>query len=334
LLPNIENITLENWPVSAESDRTESQATIHFAIKQTAVNLDFYLQQFFSDRNLRFHFFETFEQLATICHRRNISAILIAGQGEFMEELNLVRAIKKNILASIVPVILYHPDPELNTVVAAYQSGVEEFIYGEWVDKLVRVRIERVIERSRRDVAVNPSTLLPGPALIEEEINRQIQLGEQFAVCYADLDNFKAFNDYSGYVYGDKVIRLTGRILRDIIFDLCPEGFVGHIAGDDFICVVPAEVAETACQWIIKSFDAFVPYRYNETDRARGWYECVNRRGEIERFPLLSISIAVVINKNGEFKHVGELSKMLADLKRACKARDGSNYMIERRQKY
>ena len=333
-MPNIEDITLENWPVSAESEQPESERTIHFAIRQTRVNLDFYLSTFFRERQIKFHYFKSFDELVTVCHRNEVSAILIAGDGEFLRELDLVRAIKKNILLSIVPVILYHPEPDLNTMVAAYESGAEEFIYGEWVKKLVQVRIQRVIDRSRRDVAVNPSTLLPGPAMIEGEINRQIKAGEKFAVCYADLDNFKAFNDYQGYVYGDRVIRMTGRILRDVVFELCREGFVGHIAGDDFIFVVPAEQAEPACQWIIKSFDAFMPFQYNETDRARGYYETKNRRGEIERFPLLSISIAVVINHNGEFKHMGELSKMLADLKRACKAREGSNYMIERRKKY
>ena len=333
-MPSIEDITLESWQVFAESDRPQAQRTTHFAIRQTDVNLDFYLEQFFKDRQLRFHFFKSFDELVTICHRHQIAAILIAGKGEYLPELEMVRAIKKNILLSIVPVIMYHPNPENVTVVAAYQSGVEEFIYGEWIDQLVRVRINRVIERSRRDVGVNPSTLLPGPALIEDEINRQIKLGEQFAVCYVDLDNFKAFNDYSGYVYGDKIIRMTGWILRDIVFDLCPEGFVGHIAGDDFIVVMPSDMAEDACKWIIKCFDAFIPYRYNEEDRARGFYEARNRGGELERFPLLSISIAVVINRNGEFEHIGELSKMLADLKKACKAHIGSHYMIERRKKY
>ena len=60
----------------------------------------------------------------------------------------------------------------------------------------------------------------------------------------------------------------------------------------------------------------------------------VNRKGEVEEFPLLTLSIAVVINSNSKFDHVGELSHMLADLKKAVKMKDGSNYMIERRQKY
>jgi diguanylate cyclase (GGDEF)-like protein len=332
-LRSIENITLENWPVSSEIE-TPAKAAYHFAVKQTGVNLDFHLKQFFRDRRLSFHYFDSFDDLVTICHRYPVSVIVIGGRSDLYRELELVSAIKNNILLRIVPVILYHPEPDTSTVVEAYENGAEEFIHGEWVDKLVQVRIERVIERSRRDLAVNPSTSLPGPALIEQEINRQLELKARFAVCYADLDNFKAYNDYHGYVYGDKIIRLTGRILRDITFDMCREGFAGHIAGDDFICVVPAELAHDVCRWIIKCFDAFIPYRYSEEDRDRGFITTTNRRGEIEEFPILSISIAVIINENGEFEHIGELSKMLADLKCAAKQKPGSNYMIERRKKY
>jgi len=104
---------------------------------------------------------------------------------------------------------------------------------------------------------------------------------------------------------------MTGWILRDIVFDLCREGFVGHIAGDDFILVMPSEVVDVACRWIIKCFDAFIPYRFSEADRRQGYYEARNRRGELERFPLLSISIAVVINHNGEFESFHRTKKRL-----------------------
>jgi len=51
-------------------------------------------------------------------------------------------------------------------------------------------------------------------------------------------------------------------------------------------------------------------------------------------FPILTLSIAVIINRKGGFKHIGQLSKMLADLKKATKMKSGSNYMVERRAAY
>jgi diguanylate cyclase (GGDEF)-like protein len=332
-LPNTENTILENWPGPKTTDPPR-RPNYHFALRQDNVNLDFHLEQFYRSNKISLHYFESFEQLVTICQRFSIDTIVIGGKSDFLREIELVQAIKQNVFLSIIPIILYHPAPEVNVIVAAYENGAEDFIYGEWKDKLVKVRIKRVIERSQRDLAVNPSTCLPGPAIIEREITRQLDMKAEFAVCYADLDNFKAYNDYYGYVEGDKVIRLTAAVIKDIVFDLCREGFVGHIAGDDFIMIVPTELVEPVCRWTIRTFDALIPCRYESADRERGHITTLNRRGEIENFPILTISIAVTINSNGKFSHVGEMSRMLADLKEAIKRRKGSNYMVERRKKY
>ena len=332
-MQSTENTILGNWPGPRTTNR-QKKTYYHFALKQDGVSLDFYLERFYNSNQISLHYFNSFEQLVTICQRFPVDAILIGGRSDFLREIELVQAIKQNVFLSIIPVILHHPNPETSIVVAAYENGAEDFLYGEWKDKLVRVRIKRVIERSRRDLAVNPSTRLPGPATIEREITRQIEMGTEFAVCYADLDNFKAYNDYYGYHEGDKVIRLTAVIVKDVVFDLCREGFVGHIAGDDFIMVIPSELVEPVCRWTIQTFDALIPYRYEATDRERGYITTLSRRGDIEDFPILTISIAVTINTNGKFSHIGEMSKMLADLKKAIKRHDGSNYMVERRKKY
>jgi diguanylate cyclase (GGDEF)-like protein len=332
-LQNTENITLESWPVS-NADRVDWCSVYHFAVRQTGVDLDFHLTRFFRNEKASFHFFDDFESLILISRRFPLAAIVMGSRSTLVPEIELLKAIKSNVFLSIIPVILFHPEPDNVMVIAAFQNGAEEFIHGEWMEKLVEVRVRRVIDRSRRDLSVNPSTRLPGPTMIEEEIQRQLDRGEEIAVCYADLDNFKAYNDYYGYAFGDRIVRLTAHIIRDIVFDLCREGFVGHVAGDDFIFVIPRDLVDKVCPWIIKCFDAVIPFRYTELDREKGVISTTNRRGEMETYPILSISIAVVINENRKFQHMGEMSKMLADLKKAAKQLPGSNYLIERRKKY
>lgn len=292
------------------------------------------MRQYYRGEDVSIHFFHDFESLVQLCQRFPVSAILIAGKNDMLPEIEMVQAIKANVFLSIIPVILYHPDPPVEVVVAAFENGAEEFIHGEWIDRLVGVRIKRVIDRNRRDVSVNPSTQLPGTAIIERELKRQLEMQCPIAVCYADLDNFKAYNDYYGYYNGDKVVKLTARIIKDCVFDLCREGFVGHIAGDDFLFIIPKDLVDTVCSWIIRTFDALVTYRYEEDDRQRGFITTKNRRGIVEDYPILTISIAVIVNDNGKFAHIGELSKMMADLKKAAKQKAGSNFLIERRKKY
>ncbi|MBU8932436.1 MAG: diguanylate cyclase [candidate division Zixibacteria bacterium] len=332
-LLSTENTILENWPGPKTTDPPETTC-YHFALKQSGVSIDFHLEQFYRGEKVVIHRFDTLSSLLTICRRYQIDMIMIGSRSDMIRDIELVRSIKENVFLSIIPVILYHPEPPRDVMVAAYQSGAEDFIHGQWVEKLVEVRIRKAIERSKRDQAINPSTQLPGPTIIEREVNRQLKAGSEFAVCYADLDNFKAYNDYYGYVFGDRVIRLTARIIKDAVFDLCPGGFVGHIAGDDYIFIIPISQVDQICEAVLKTFDSIIPYRYKEEDRERGHITTVGRRGEVERFPLLTLSIAVLLNINGTFSHMGEMSKMLADLKKATKAREGSNYLVERRQKY
>ncbi|MFH1686218.1 MAG: diguanylate cyclase [bacterium] len=332
-MPSTENTIRENWLELAKASEPR-KPLYHFALWQRGTKLDFYLERFFRGLDLTLHFFDDFESLMTTCQRYPVSVIIISGGDPLISEIELIQSIKANVFLSIIPVILYHPAPDYNDVVAAYENGVEDFIYGEWRDQLVRVRIGRVMERNRRDLSINPSSHLPGPAIIEREIDRLLKLKAEFAVAYADLDNFKAYNDYYGYYRGDKVIQLSSRIVKDVVFDLCREGFVGHIAGDDFIFVLPHDLVEKACVEIIRAFDTLIPYHYDLEDRERGSIMTKNRRGQEEIFELLTVSIAVLMNRDGEFDHVGEMSKMLADLKTAAKQKSGSNYLVERRKKY
>jgi GGDEF domain-containing protein len=311
---------------------------LHVACQVSGAKAEYYLSRIIEGRKLSLHHFRTLEDLLTLAQRFMLDLIFIDIGGEENEPaikaLDMVRSIKNHTYLAIIPTILYHPAPDDTTLTAAFENGAEEF-YSETIPPHVaQVKTSMLIERTFRDLSVNPSSRLPGPAIIEKEIERQIELGQQFAVCYADLDNFKAFNDYYGYYYGDRVIKLTSRIIRDVVFDLCREGFVGHIGGDDFIFIIPGELVPRICEGILRTFDIIIPYRYQEDDRRRGYIITNNRRDEEEIFYIMTLSIAVIVNKGKMFNHVGEMSHMLADLKKYAKSMDGSNYIIERRSKY
>ena len=70
----------------------------------------------------------------------------------------------------------------------------------------MRLRLELVLRRAERDVSVHPTTRLPGTVKVERDLMERMARSEAFAVCYADLDHFKKFNDRYGYNSGDRVI--------------------------------------------------------------------------------------------------------------------------------
>ncbi|HBN08732.1 MAG TPA: hypothetical protein DD435_08815 [Cyanobacteria bacterium UBA8530] len=162
------------------------------------------------------------------------------------------------------------------------------------------------------------------------------------AVLYTDLDHFKAFNDKFGFEQGDRVIVMTADVLRGAVRStkiLLPlsdiseftEDFVGHIGGDDFIVVTVPDRAEPLCREIIRRFDDEIPALYLEEDRKRGFIESTDRRGRSQRFPLCSISIAIVTNEQRKINDFLELSSLAAEVKKFAKSLDGSSFARDRR---
>src|SRR5438552_4450616 len=118
--------------------------------------------------------------------------------------------------------------------------------------------------RTARDVAVNPSTRLPGTTEIEREIRRRMENGELFAVCYADLDHFKEYNDRYSYNDGDRVIYILSRILHDVVKGMLGNrGFVGHIGGGEFIFVIPCGALTDVCGGGLEVVDTLIPPQDN-----------------------------------------------------------------------
>jgi hypothetical protein len=106
--------------------------------------------------------------------------------------LNLIKTIKSHPILSLAPLVLYHPHPTINTVLAGLNFGADDFFYSRWDKRLFAAKLDMIVKRSCRDLGVNPTTRLPGTSIIEREIVRRIKRGEKFAACYADLDDFKA----------------------------------------------------------------------------------------------------------------------------------------------
>jgi GGDEF domain-containing protein len=275
-----------------------------------------------------------FSDLEELIQTYILDLIVIAGVDPFRVELNLIKTIKSHPILSLAPLVLYHPHPTINTVLAGLNFGADDFFYSRWDKRLFAAKLDMIVKRSCRDLGVNPTTRLPGTSIIEREIARRIKRGEKFAACYADLDDFKAYNDYYGYHYGDRLIKMTSEIIRDSVYGSTKNSFVGHIGGDDFVFVIPPEKVDFVCGKIIKAFDRMIVLRYKKEDRTRGYIITENRRGQKETFPIMTLSIAVLVNHEKMFRHQGEISHMIADLKKYTKSLPGSNYFVERRRKY
>lgn len=245
--------------------------------------------------------------------------------------IKLCRRMKLDSYTGIVPVVLATRDDD-QAFAAAFDAGADEVLRETASTTETALRLDAMLRRSDRDTFVHPSTRLPGTIEIELEMTRRIEGGSRFAVCYADLDHFKEYNDRYSYYDGDRVIRILARILHDVAKGVCgEEGFVGHIGGDDFIFIIPTSSVPETCGTVVEVFDTLVPFQYSEQDRRAGYYFGKDRRGQLHKVPLMTLSVGVVTNERRQFSHAGQISELATEMKSYAKSLHGSVFAVDRR---
>ena len=258
--------------------------------------------------------------------------VVIDADGSQAAGLELCARLKADSYSAIVPLAAVATRHTTNGVRAWFAAGADEVITPLFEPAEQVSRLDGLMTRTARDVAVNPSTRLPGTTEIERAIRRRMEDGGLFAVCYADLDHFKEYNDRYSYYDGDRVIYILSRILHDVVTGMLgAEGFVGHIGGDDFILVIPFESIAAVCSEILEVFDTLIPYQYNEQDRRAGYYFGKDRRGQLHRVPLMTLSIGIVTNQHRRFAHPAQVSELATEMKSYAKTQVGSVFVVDRR---
>ncbi|QJQ98047.1 GGDEF domain-containing protein [Halomonas sp. PGE1] len=176
----------------------------------------------------------------------------------------------------------------------------------------------------------NPLTGLPGNILIQESLAERLRQERAFVAVYADLDNFKAFNDCYGYAEGDRLILALSRLLLSHLSEA--EDFLGHIGGDDFMLLLGGPRWRASCEQVLSDFAALVPDFYQPEHCAAGGLTCENRRGEAVFHPLVSLSLAARPVHAGEGLRPAQLAAELSELKAQAKRRAGNTLFIDRRR--
>jgi diguanylate cyclase (GGDEF)-like protein len=273
------------------------------------------------------------EEALKIIRAKPLDLVLLDYKMPKMDGRQLCNLIKKDLLLQHLPIIMVTGKGEVSDKIDGIDSGADDYIVKPFEPKELLARIRMVLRRTKRDLEANPLTRLPGNVAILNELSSRIEDKKTYAVCYVDLDKFKAYNDKYGFEHGDNVIRETARILLGAAKEYGTlQDFVGHIGGDDFVVVTTPEESDKICEKIIRDFDKISPSFYNQEDRKSGFIVGRDRQGKIQKIPLLSVSIGVVSNETRDIRHVAQIGEIGAELKKAAKSVEKSNYVKDKRQ--
>ncbi len=249
-----------------------------------------------------------------------------------IDGFEVAHRLRRNPQTSNTSIIMLTAKALATDKVLGLTAGADDYIIKPFDPIELLARVKGTLRRAKEMRNLSPLTGLPGNIRIQEEIERMVREDLSFAVVYADLDNFKAYNDLKGFVRGDRVIQATARTLQDAVFEFAgSEGFVGHVGGDDFVAVVPPGVAEDVAKRIVANFDSQIHEFYDPEDVERGYIQVEDRKGVLQRFPLAGISVGIATTTVRTFAHYGEAVSVATEMKQFAKRDQGSSYAIDRR---
>lgn len=266
---------------------------------------------------------------------KNLPQLIIINDDTVADDIiNMCKTIRENYDNSITPIIVISSNEEKEFKINLAKNYVEYYIAKSMGTEYIYYRIRNIFKLLVVNRTISPLTGLPGNVQIQSELRKRLMRNEDFTVLYLDLDNFKSYNDVYGFVKGDEIIKFTAQtITKHVKNEPNLDTFVGHIGGDDFVAILGENIGyDEICQNIISNFDKEVKSFFTEEDVERGYLKVQNRRGKMERFPLTSISIGVVLVEKNRFANILEIGEVGAQVKHIAKKYRGSCYAIDRRK--
>jgi PleD family two-component response regulator len=249
-----------------------------------------------------------------------------------MTGLEVCRRIKENPFTARIPVLMLTAQSGVENKVEGFTAGADEYLAKPFDPRELRIRVTALLRLVQREGDRNPTSGLPGGRAIDAEVLRRVELGENFAVCYLDLDNFKPFADTFGFAIADEVIRGLGSAIRDVstrINGPANHDFVGHIGGDDFIIVTGRERAHMFVQECAARCRDVVARAVGGDAASRGSYHGLDREGRPREFPLASVSAAVMQVRRDTWVSLAHLGQRAADAKRRAKQQGPGGVLFE-----
>jgi len=245
--------------------------------------------------------------------------------------VEVVRQVRANPPTASVPVVLLSAKGAPHDRVLGLTAGADDYVVKPFDTLELIARVQGVLRRTADIRALSPLTGLPGNHRIEVEVASRAAAGKPYALCHVDLDEFKGFNDAYGFQRGDDLLLLLASCFQRAVTEAgYPAPFLGHVGGDDFVVVCTPEQAEPLCRAAIEEFEHRSPQLYDPEDAERGYLEVVDRRGELRKQPMASVSVGVTADRSGD-RDFRAVIAAATEMKKVAKAQPGSYVAVDRR---
>lgn len=292
----------------------------------------------FLEVNLQLHGFAVLlandgEQALALADQHRPDLAVVDVRMPRLDGLELTRRLRADPMTSAMPIILLTAKGQTVDKVVGLTAGADDYLVKPFDTAELVARVRSTLRRNQEFREVSPLTGLPGNTRILREIAHRVRGGADYAVCVFDIDRFKSVNDAYGFGRGDEFIAMLASSLhRSVVGAGLPPAFLGHIGGDDFVIVCSPEQVHEITSQAVGEFERSADDLYDPVDRERGHLELLDRRGNVQRPNLVTISIGVALSTSRRFDDPREVIAVANEMKQVAKQQPGSFVAYDRRR--
>ncbi|MCP2328590.1 diguanylate cyclase (GGDEF)-like protein [Hamadaea flava] len=292
----------------------------------------------FVEVNLRLHGFEVMtahdgEQALSVIEQRRPDLVIVDLMMPTLDGIGLTRRLRADPLMAALPIIMLTARAMTADKVLGLSAGADDYLVKPFDTLELVARVRSTLRRNQEYREVSPLTGLPGNTRILREISDRVQSGCDYAVCYIDVDRFKTVNDAYGFGRGDEFITALARSLHRAVAEAgLPPVFLGHVGGDDFVLVLTPDQVRPVTTRSVELFESAADDLYDPDAAARGYLELTDRRGNVQRANLVTLSIGVALSTARQFDDPREVIAAASEMKSVAKSQPGSFVAIDRRR--
>jgi diguanylate cyclase (GGDEF)-like protein len=227
----------------------------------------------------------------------------------------------------LIPIIMVTSLTAVKDRLTGIKLGADEYVAKPFEPVELLARVERLITRTRQNLASNPLSGLPGSVSFEQEISRRLKGNAPFTLGMADVNGLTIYNEAYGYEKGDSVIRLVGTILRSAVTELGNRSDLPvHLGGDTFGFVSTPVRANVISSRILENMEYLVPMQYDEETRARGHIIVKNKEGTELKREFLTMAIGLVDAAPGLYQHHAQIIDRARKALAEAKKKEGNHF--------
>ncbi len=196
----------------------------------------------------------------------------------------------------------------------------------------LKAQMDALYHDAKKNMRLHPISGLPDNFYIQQEIERRLEEGDKVAVVYADLEDFRRYNQRYGYAKGDKVLKFLALLLFEKTRDHGnPADVVGHLGSDDFIILSSPEKSKVISGEVIRAFDSLILQQYDKADREAGNITIKDRKGINQTFPIMSITMSIITNERRDLSAFVQINDIATELKAYASTFRRSEIVVDRR---